>query len=82
MIQNNIKRSEQLKNILNSVIKLRGIVNYEARAELENIHTALGKLIDKEIEELKEFTEYCDEEEEQDRYVNQQQDIFNEQKIA
>ena len=50
MIQNNIKRSEQLKNILKSVIKLR--------EELENINQALQKLINKEIQEIEEDDRY------------------------
>jgi hypothetical protein len=69
MIQNNITRTEELQEIVKSVIALRKIVNYEARAELENINTALQKLITKEIQELKEFTKYCDEEEKKDREV-------------
>ena len=46
MIQNNIRRAEELKKITSSVIKLR--------AELENINQALHKLIDKEIQEIEE----------------------------
>ena len=46
MIQNNIRRAEELKKITSSVIKLR--------AELENINQALQKLIDKEIQEIEE----------------------------
>ena len=49
MIQNNITRTEELQEIVKSVIALRKIVNYEARAELENINTALQKLITKEM---------------------------------
>ena len=46
MIQNNIRRTEELKKITSSVIKLR--------AELEKISQALQKLIDKEIQEIEE----------------------------
>ena len=46
MIQNNIKRAEELKKITSSVIKLR--------AELEKISQALQKLMDKEIQEIEE----------------------------
>ena len=46
MIQNNIRRAEELKKITSSVIKLR--------AELENISQALQKLMDKEIQEIEE----------------------------
>ena len=42
MIQNNIRRAEELKKITSSVIKLR--------AELEKISQALQKLMDKEIQ--------------------------------
>ena len=80
MIQNNLTRTAELQEIVKSVIALRKIVNYEARAELENINTALQKLITKEIQELKEFTKYCDEEE--DRYVNQQADLQKESEVA
>ena len=50
MIQNNIRRAEELKKITSSVIKLR--------AELENINQALQKLIDKEIQEIEEDDRY------------------------
>ena len=50
MIQNNIRRAEELKKITSSVIKLR--------AELENINQALQKLIDKEIQEIEEEDRY------------------------
>ena len=46
MIQNNIRRAEELKKITSSVIKLR--------AELEKISQALQKLMDKEIQEIEE----------------------------
>ena len=46
MIQNNIRRTEELKKITSSVIKLR--------AELEKISQALQKLMDKEIQEIEE----------------------------
>ena len=46
MIQNNIRRAEELKKITSSVIKLR--------AELENVSQALQKLMDKEIQEIEE----------------------------
>ena len=46
MIQNNIRRAEELKKITSSVIKLR--------AELENVSKALQKLMDKEIQEIEE----------------------------
>jgi len=50
MIQNNIRRAEELKKITSSVIKLR--------AELENVNQALQKLIDKEIQEIEEEDRY------------------------
>ena len=50
MIQNNIKRAEELRKITDSVIKLR--------AELENVNQALQKLIDKEIQEIEEEDRY------------------------
>ena len=50
MIQNNIRRAEELKKITSSVIKLR--------AELENINQALQKLINKEIQEIEEEDRY------------------------
>ena len=50
MIQNNIRRAEELKKITSSVIKLR--------AELENINQALQKLINKEIQEIEENDRY------------------------
>ena len=50
MIQNNIRRAEELKKITSSVIKLR--------AELENVNRALQKLINKEIQEIEEEDRY------------------------
>ena len=50
MIQNNIRRAEELKKITSSVIKLR--------AELEKISQALEKLMDKEIQEIEEEDRY------------------------
>ena len=50
MIQNNIRRAEELKKITSSVIKLR--------AELENVNQALQKLINKEIQEIQEEDGY------------------------
>ena len=50
MIQNNIRRAEELKKITSSVIKLR--------AELEKISQALQKLMDKEIQEIEEEGRY------------------------
>ena len=50
MIQNIIRRAEELKKITSSVIKLR--------AELENINQALQKLINKEIQEIEEEDRY------------------------
>ena len=50
MIQNNIRRAEELKQITSSVIKLR--------AELEKISQALQKLMDKEIQEIEEEDRY------------------------
>ena len=50
MIQNNIRRAEELKKITSSVIKLR--------EELENINQALQKLINKEIQEIEEEDRY------------------------
>ena len=50
MIQNNIRRAEELKKITSSVIKLR--------AELENVSQALQKLMDKEIQEIEEEDRY------------------------
>ena len=46
MIQNNIRRTEELKKITSSVIKLR--------AELDNVSQALQKLMNKEIQEIEE----------------------------
>ena len=50
MIQNNIRRAEELKKITSSVIKLR--------AELENVNQALQKLMNKEIQEIEEEDRY------------------------
>ena len=50
MIQNNIRRAEELKKITSSVIKLR--------SELENVNQALQKLINKEIQEIEEEDRY------------------------
>ena len=50
MIQDNIRRAEELKKITSSVIKLR--------AELENVNQALQKLINKEIQEIEEEDRY------------------------
>ena len=50
MIQNNIRRAEELKKITSSVIKLR--------TELEKISQALQKLMDKEIQEIEEEDRY------------------------
>ena len=50
MIQNNIRRAEELKKITSSVIKLR--------AELVNVNQALQKLINKEIQEIEEEDRY------------------------
>ena len=50
MIQNNIRRTEELKKITSSVIKLR--------VELENVSKALQKLMDKEIQEIEEEDRY------------------------
>ena len=50
MIQNNIRRTEELKKITSSVIKLR--------AELENVSKALQKLMDREIQEIEEEDRY------------------------
>ena len=50
MIQNNIRRAEELKKITSSVIKLI--------AELENVNQALQKLINKEIQEIEEEDRY------------------------
>ena len=50
MIQNNIRRAEELKKITSSVIKLR--------AELEKVSQALQKLMNKEIQEIEEEDRY------------------------
>ena len=50
MIQNNIRRAEELKKITSSVIKLR--------AELDNVSQALQKLMNKEIQEIEENDRY------------------------
>ena len=50
MIQNNIRRAEELKKIVDSVIKLR--------VELETINLALQNLIDKEVQEIEEDDRY------------------------
>tara|TARA_Y100001937_G_scaffold77965_1_gene105761 strand:+ start:673 stop:894 length:222 start_codon:yes stop_codon:yes gene_type:complete len=67
MIQNNIRRAEELKKITSSIIKLRAEVESSIskfRAELEKVNQALQNLIDKEIQEI----------EEEDRYWQQQSD--------
>ena len=50
MIQNNIRRAEELKKITSRVIKLR--------AELDNVSQALQKLMNKEIQEIEENDRY------------------------
>jgi len=50
MIQNNIRRAEELKKIVGSVITLR--------VELETINLALQNLIDKEVQEIEEDDRY------------------------
>ena len=51
MIQNNIKRKEQLQNLTSSIVRVE--------KELEIIKNSIKQLIDKEIEELEEFDRYA-----------------------
>ena len=51
MIQNNIKRKEQLQNLTSSIVR--------AEKELEIIKNSIKQLIDKEIEELEELDRYA-----------------------
>lgn len=50
MIQNNIKRKEQLQNLTNSIVRME--------RELEIVKNSIKQLIDKEIEELEELDRY------------------------
>ena len=50
MIQNNIKRKEELQKLTNSVVRMR--------RELDIVHNALQQLIDKEIHDLENEDEY------------------------
>jgi hypothetical protein len=50
MIQNNIKRKEELQKLTNSVVRMR--------RELDIVHNALQQLIDKEIQELEDEDRY------------------------
>jgi|TARA_R100001443_G_scaffold378_2_gene1413 hypothetical protein len=51
MIQNNIKRKEQLQNLTSSIVRVE--------KELEIIKNSIKQLIDKEIEELEELDRYA-----------------------
>ena len=62
MTSENIIRKEELQKLTNSVVRMR--------RELEIIHNALTKLIDKEIEEL----------ENEDQYWNKQAEMQKELK--
>ena len=50
MIQNNIKRKEELQKLTNSVVRMR--------RELDIVHNALQQLIDKEIQDLEDEDRY------------------------
>ena len=50
MIQNNIKRKEQLQNLTSSIVRVE--------KELEIIKNSIKQLIDKEIEELEDLDRY------------------------
>jgi hypothetical protein len=51
MIQNTIKRKEQLQNLTSSIVRVE--------KELEIIKNSIKQLIDKEIEELEELDRYA-----------------------
>ena len=51
MIQNNIRRKEQLQNLTSSIVRVE--------KELEIIKNSIKQLIDKEIEELEELDRYA-----------------------
>ena len=51
MIQNNIKRKDQLQNLTSSIVRVE--------KELEIIKNSIKQLIDKEIEELEELDRYA-----------------------
>tara|TARA_R100000995_G_scaffold32739_1_gene14739 strand:- start:595 stop:795 length:201 start_codon:yes stop_codon:yes gene_type:complete len=51
MIQNSIKRKEQLQNLTSSIVRVE--------KELEIIKNSIKQLIDKEIEELEELDRYA-----------------------
>ena len=50
MIQNSIKRKEQLQNLTSSIVRVE--------KELEIIKNSIKQLIDKEIEELEDLDRY------------------------
>ena len=50
MIQNTIKRKEQLQNLTSSIVRVE--------KELEIIKNSIKQLIDKEIEELEDLDRY------------------------
>jgi hypothetical protein len=62
MIQNNIKRKEQLQNLTNSIVRME--------RELEIVRNSIKQLIDKEIEELEELDRYANQQ--QDIFNEQQ----------
>jgi len=62
MIQNNIKRKEQLQNLTNSIVRIE--------RELEIVRNSIKQLIDKEIEELEELDRYANQQ--QDIFNEQQ----------
>jgi hypothetical protein len=62
MIQNNIKRKEQLQNLTNSIVRME--------RELEIVRNSIKQLIDKEIEELEELDRYANQQ--QDVFNEQQ----------
>ena len=62
MIQNNIKRKEQLQNLTNSIVRIE--------RELEIVRNSIKQLIDKEIEELEELDRYANQQ--QDVFNEQQ----------
>jgi len=51
MIQNSIKRKEQLQNLTSSIVRVE--------KELEIIKNSIKQLIDKEIEELEDLDRYA-----------------------
>ena len=59
MIQNNIKRKEQLQNLTSSIVRME--------RELEIVKNSIKQLIDKEIEELEELDRYANQQSDLER---------------